>query len=124
MIKILMIVIRKVHPIFMNQYYCNQQDPSNAKPCEEQKSVVQISNVLFKNIKGSDTTKDVINLHCSKAFPCRDVILQNIDLKMKGGSGKKTMSSCENIMLTESTSNISSVVANKHDQVAEEMIDD
>jgi polygalacturonase len=92
-IKFLNMVMDKVkHPISIDQYYRSQQDPSNPRPCEEQKSAVPISNVLFKNIRGSGTTKDVISLHCSKAFPCRDV-----DLKMRGGGGgKKTMSSCEN----------------------------
>jgi polygalacturonase len=128
-IKFLNMVMDKVkHPIFIDQYYCNQQDPSNPKPCEEQKSAVQISNVLFKNIRGSGTTKDVISLHCSKASPCRDVVLQDVDLKMRSGGGKKTMSSCENVMLAESTGNVSPVpctsVAAKHDQVPEEMVDD
>jgi hypothetical protein len=85
-----MVMDKVKHPISIDQYYRSQQDPSNPRPCEEQKSAVPISNVLF--IRGSGTTKDVISLHCSKAFPCRDV-----DLKMRGGGGgKKTMSSCEN----------------------------
>jgi hypothetical protein len=45
-----------------------------------------------------------------------------------GGGGKKSMSSCENVMLTQSTSNVSPApctsVASNHDQVPEEMIDD
>ncbi|KAK3159991.1 hypothetical protein QOZ80_1BG0053880 [Eleusine coracana subsp. coracana] len=125
-IKFLNMVMDKVkHPIYIDQYYCNQFDPLKPKPCEEQKTAVQISNVLFKNIKGSGTTKDVISLHCSKSFPCQDVVLQDIDLKMKGGA-KKTMSSCENVMLKE-PSNVfpapCTSVASKNDHVPEDSSD-
>ncbi|KAK3159994.1 hypothetical protein QOZ80_1BG0053920 [Eleusine coracana subsp. coracana] len=96
-IKFLNMVMDKVkHPIYIDQYYCNQMDPTNPNPCEEQKSAVEISNVLFKNIKGTGTTKDVISIHCSKSFPCREVVLQEIDLKMKGKKNA-AMSSCDRI---------------------------
>ncbi|GJN06202.1 hypothetical protein PR202_ga23906 [Eleusine coracana subsp. coracana] len=125
-IKFLNLIMDKVkHLIYINQNYCKQFDPLKPKLYEEQKTAVQISNILFKNIKWSGTTKDVISLHCSKFFPCQDVVLQDIDLKMKGGA-KKTTSSCENIMLKQSR-NVSPTpcmsVATKNDHVPEDKTD-
>ncbi|KAL6622858.1 hypothetical protein ACP70R_032737 [Stipagrostis hirtigluma subsp. patula] len=107
-IKFLNLVMDNVkNPIIIDQNYCTMADPAHPKPCKEQKSAVQFSNILFKNIKGTSATKDAIKLHCSKAFPCRDVVLQDIDLKVKGGGEKNAATStCENAMLSKS-SNVS-----------------
>ncbi|KAL6643537.1 hypothetical protein ACP70R_018303 [Stipagrostis hirtigluma subsp. patula] len=108
-IKFLNLVMDNVkNPIIIDQNYCTMADPAHPKPCKEQKSAVQFSNILFKNIKGTSATEEAIKLHCSKAFPCRDVVLQDIDLKMKGGGDKKivTTSTCENAILSKS-SNVS-----------------
>jgi hypothetical protein len=64
------------NPIIIDQNYCDK-----AKPCGEQKPAVQVSNVVFKNIRGTTITKDAIKMNCSKNVPCQDITLQNIDLK-------------------------------------------
>uniref|UniRef100_A0A7N0VFW4 Uncharacterized protein n=1 Tax=Kalanchoe fedtschenkoi TaxID=63787 RepID=A0A7N0VFW4_KALFE len=43
-------------------------------------SKVKISNVSFKNIWGTTTTREAVNLICSKGFPCQNVEVGNIDL--------------------------------------------
>ena len=78
------------NPIIIDQHYCDK-----ATPCGEQRSAVQVGNVVFKNIRGTTVTKHAIKMNCSKNFPCQGIILQNIDLKMQGGKGH-TESTCQN----------------------------
>ncbi|KAG8061324.1 hypothetical protein GUJ93_ZPchr0003g18348 [Zizania palustris] len=84
------------NPIIIDQNYCD-----SAKPCktqvltEKMGSAVEVSNVVFKNIKGTTISKNAITLNCSKNFPCYDIALQDINLKMEGGSGG-TGSTCQN----------------------------
>jgi polygalacturonase len=78
------------NPIIIDQNYCDK-----ATPCGEQRSAVQVSNVVFKNIRGTTITKDAIKMNCSKNVPCQGITLQNINLKMQGGNGD-TQSTCEN----------------------------
>ncbi|KAL6636722.1 hypothetical protein ACP70R_024294 [Stipagrostis hirtigluma subsp. patula] len=86
-----MIMDNVKNPIIIDQNYCDK-----AKPCKEQGSAVVVSNVVFKNIRGTTITKDAIKLNCSKSAPCNGVTLQNIDLKMEGGKGP-TESNCQNV---------------------------
>ncbi|KAG6536989.1 polygalacturonase-like [Zingiber officinale] len=80
------IVMQNVkNPIIIDQNYCDSN-----KPCHEQGSAVEIGNVLYKNITGTSASEDAIALSCSKATPCHDIVLQDIDL------GHSTKSSCEN----------------------------
>ncbi|CAM0877107.1 unnamed protein product [Alopecurus aequalis] len=78
------------NPIIIDQNYCD-----SAKPCKNQESAVEVSNVVFKNIRGTTISKDAIKLNCSKDLPCSDIALENIDLKMEGGNGV-TESTCQN----------------------------
>ena len=85
-----MIMYNVKNPIIIDQNYCDK-----AKPCGEQKSAVQVSNVVFRNIRGTTITKDAIKMNCSKNVPCHGITLKNIDLKMKAGE-RNTESICEN----------------------------
>ncbi|XP_066383602.1 polygalacturonase-like [Miscanthus floridulus] len=91
-----MIMYNVKNPIIIDQNYCDK-----AKPCGEQRSAVQVSNVVFKNIRGTTITKDAIKMNCSKNFPCQGNTLQNIDLKMQGGMGN-TESTCQNAKWSKS----------------------
>ncbi|CAD6215080.1 unnamed protein product [Miscanthus lutarioriparius] len=85
-----MIMYNVKNPIIIDQNYCDK-----AKPCGEQKSAVQVSNVVFRNIRGTTITKDAIKMNCSKNVPCQGITLQNINLKMQGDKGN-TESTCQN----------------------------
>jgi len=85
-----MIMYNVKNPIIIDQNYCDK-----ARPCKEQRSAVQISNVVFKNVRGTTVTKDAIKMSCSENVPCQGITLQNIDLKMQGGKGH-TESTCQN----------------------------
>ncbi|XP_047086081.1 polygalacturonase-like [Lolium rigidum] len=85
-----MIMDNVQNPIIIDQNYCD-----SAKPCKSQESAVEVSNVVFKNIRGTTISKDAIKLSCSKNFPCSGIALQDIDLKLQGGKGD-TESTCQN----------------------------
>jgi polygalacturonase len=78
------------NPIIIDQNYCD-----SAKPCKKQESAVEVSNVVFKNIRGTTISKNAINLSCSNQASCTDIVLENIDLKMEGNKGE-TQSTCQN----------------------------
>ncbi|KAK6134467.1 hypothetical protein DH2020_031784 [Rehmannia glutinosa] len=47
---------------------------------ENGSSKIQISNITFRNIHGTCTTRDAVKLVCSKINPCHDIALENINL--------------------------------------------
>jgi len=56
---------------------------------------VQISNVLYKNIRGSSASEYGVSLNCSLEMRCRNVILQDIDLHSEGS--KPLQNFCFNV---------------------------
>ncbi|XP_047086286.1 polygalacturonase-like [Lolium rigidum] len=85
-----MIMDNVQNPIIIDQNYCD-----SVKPCKNQESAVEVSNVVFKNIRGTTISKDAIKLSCSKNLPCSGIALEDIDLKLQGGKGD-TESTCQN----------------------------
>ncbi|XP_027067420.2 polygalacturonase [Coffea arabica] len=81
------------NPIIIDQNYCDQ-----ATPCTQQHTAIQISNVLYQNIYGTSASAAAINLNCSKSFPCRGIVLQNVNLVREGGGAAKA--SCNNVNLS------------------------
>lgn len=47
---------------------------------EQPPSKVKLSNILYKNIKGTSFTKLAINLLCSSGNPCENIKMSDIDL--------------------------------------------
>eukprot|EP00253_Pinus_taeda_P010142 PITA_10142 len=76
------------NPIIIDQYYCPH--------CTAQESNmnVQISDVMYKNITGTSATKEVINLTCSKNFPCEGIKMENVKLNY-GNNGAQSV--CKNV---------------------------
>ncbi|KVH93151.1 hypothetical protein Ccrd_004794, partial [Cynara cardunculus var. scolymus] len=56
-----------------------------------------ISDVLFKGIRGTSMTKYAITILCSKELQCDKVVLQDIDLKYEGKEGPGAVSGCHNV---------------------------
>ncbi|XP_075668057.1 exopolygalacturonase-like [Castanea sativa] len=83
------------NPILIDQNYCPNNQCSNESP-----SKVKISNVSFKDIKGTSSTQEAVKLICSKSVPCQQVVVANIDLTYKG-DGSAT-STCVNVQPTVS----------------------
>ncbi|XP_042016075.1 exopolygalacturonase-like [Salvia splendens] len=77
------------NPIVFDQKYCPWNQCDLRRP-----SLIKISNVEIKNIRGTSTTPDVLSFMCSKAKPCDNIRIGLIDLKY---NGNKAITICENI---------------------------
>ncbi|XP_077212449.1 exopolygalacturonase-like [Tasmannia lanceolata] len=86
------IVMNNVYnPIIIDQEYCpysscNQESPSRVK----------ISGISFTNIRGVSASPVAVNLLCSKAVPCQNVQLSDINLAYNGQKGE-SRASCTNV---------------------------
>ncbi|RLM87661.1 polygalacturonase [Panicum miliaceum] len=82
-----MVMDRVRNPIIIDQNYCD-----SATPCEKQNSAVEVSNVLFKNIRGTSASTEAIKLSCrSTTVPCHGIALENVKLTLKGVCEKLRM---------------------------------
>ncbi|GMP67815.1 hypothetical protein CsSME_00027681 [Camellia sinensis var. sinensis] len=80
------------NPIIIDQQYCPRPN------CDENaQSEVQISNVTFKNIWGSSSSKVAVTLKCSRIVPCENITLVNINLSYDGPGGGPSSSFCSNV---------------------------
>jgi len=79
------------NPVLIDQSYCPWNQCKSQVP-----SKVKISNVSFKNIRGTASTKGAIKLFCSKALPCQNVKVSDIDIRYIGRDGPATFQ-CANI---------------------------
>ncbi|XP_041995184.1 exopolygalacturonase-like [Salvia splendens] len=75
-------MIAVANPILIDQVYC----PSGN--CLEAQSNVEIRDVVFKNIRGTSSSEVAVKLQCSRARPCRNVKLVDINLAYRGLRGK------------------------------------
>ncbi|KAA8517061.1 hypothetical protein F0562_017121 [Nyssa sinensis] len=81
------------NPIIIDQNYCDQDDP-----CKEQKSAVQVKNVVYRNITGTSASDMAIKIDCSKSFPCQGIVLQDINITRGEAT---TKASCNNVKMKE-----------------------
>jgi len=65
-----------------------------------QNSAVELSNVLYQNIKGTSASEVAIKLECSKAFPCKGIHLQDVKLTAEGNDN--TTAKCDNVKYSNS----------------------
>lgn len=64
---------------------------------DEQNSAVKVSNVVYKNIRGTSASDDAIKFDCSKSFPCQEVSLLGVHIVGQGD--EVATASCENVRL-------------------------
>ncbi|XP_074310429.1 exopolygalacturonase [Silene latifolia] len=79
------------NPIIINQAYCPFESCSSEAP-----SGVRLSDIYFKNIRGTSLSEVAVSLFCSKGFPCKNVFLQNVLLNLATGA-RRPISTCENV---------------------------
>nr|POE76517.1 exopolygalacturonase [Quercus suber] len=79
-----------------NSVLIDQNYSPNSQCSNESPSIVKISNVSFKKIRGTSSIKEAVNLICSKSVTCQQVVLSDIDLAYKEGRGSTT-STCANV---------------------------
>ncbi|KAF3789926.1 Polygalacturonase [Nymphaea thermarum] len=75
------------NPIIIDPHYC----PHN-EGCPTENSGVKISNVVYKNIKGTSATQVAVDFSCSASAPCQGISMTNVELTYQGQPVK---SSCE-----------------------------
>ncbi|KAG5402370.1 hypothetical protein BRARA_D02544 [Brassica rapa] len=75
------------NPIIIDQDYCDKSK------CTEQKSAVQIKNVVYRNISGTSASDIAITFNCSKNYPCQGIVLDKVNIK-----GGKASCSNANVM--------------------------
>jgi hypothetical protein len=65
-----------------------------------QDSAVQLSNILYQNIKGTSASEVAIKLECSQAVPCKGIHLQDVILTPEDSD--YTIAKCENVRYSKS----------------------
>ncbi|XP_062104831.1 exopolygalacturonase-like [Humulus lupulus] len=89
------IVMKNVgNPILIDQHYCPYNQCKDKIP-----SRIKISNVMFKNIRGTSTTQTAVKIACSAGVPCQNVAISNVNLKFNGVGGP-AVSECSNVKPT------------------------
>ncbi|PQM43241.1 exopolygalacturonase-like [Prunus yedoensis var. nudiflora] len=74
-----------LNPITIDQEYCPHP------PCSQQtSSSVQISDITYKNIWGRSSSEIAVSLVCSKSRPCKNVVLENINLAHSNPPGRSS----------------------------------
>ncbi|KAF8112919.1 hypothetical protein N665_0058s0020 [Sinapis alba] len=71
------------NPIIIDQNYGSRGGESR----------VAISDVLFKNVRGTTITKDFVQFMCSKTVPCKGVSVADVNLNFVGNKGGHESSS-------------------------------
>uniref|UniRef100_A0A199UA00 Polygalacturonase n=1 Tax=Manihot esculenta TaxID=3983 RepID=A0A199UA00_MANES len=86
------IVMQNVsNPFIIDQMYCPHKLCNRKKP-----SKVKISDVSFKNIRGSSRTPTTVQLTCSSSVPCKNIEHSNVNLQYTGYKGP-AKSICTNV---------------------------
>ncbi|XP_057517814.1 exopolygalacturonase [Amaranthus tricolor] len=86
------IVMKHVrNPIIIDQAYCPFDSCSS-----EVASRVKLSNIYFKDIRGTTPSEVAVTLSCSKKIPCKNIFLQNVHLNLTSGE-RLPISTCENV---------------------------
>ncbi|KAM6570410.1 hypothetical protein CsatB_018395 [Cannabis sativa] len=66
------------NPIIIDQNYCDRR----RMVCKQEESTVQVSDVLYQNIKGTSATQVAIMFDCSQSHECENIILQDVELQL------------------------------------------
>nr|GMD67501.1 polygalacturonase QRT2-like [Ipomoea batatas] len=62
------------NPIIIDQFYCD--NPRDNRQVE----AVRVSNVIYRNIRGTSARELAIRFECSKTVPCKGILLENVNL--------------------------------------------
>ncbi|KAL6529751.1 hypothetical protein OROGR_015374 [Orobanche gracilis] len=82
------------NPVIIDQEYCPWNLCSKDTP-----SLIQISDVTVKNVKGTSNTAEAVTFACSSSHPCKNVEVGDIDIKPVETTGNIT-TICYNVRPT------------------------
>ena len=80
------------NPVIIDQVYCPSNECNARLP-----SKVKISNVSFKNIRGTSATPVAVKLECSSGIPCQGVEVADIGLTYTGKEAPAALSVCNHV---------------------------
>ncbi|KAJ8547022.1 hypothetical protein K7X08_010608 [Anisodus acutangulus] len=81
------------NPIIIDQFYCDSQ-----KPCQNQTSAVEISEVLYRNVTGTTKSQKAMKFACSDTVPCSHITLDNVNLEARDGTAEVYCNSATGII--------------------------
>ncbi|KZV54244.1 putative polygalacturonase-like [Dorcoceras hygrometricum] len=76
--------------IVIDQFYCDHEQ------CGISDSAVQISNVTYRQVLGTSKGQTAVKLFCSKAVPCKNIVVEDIEL-VSSNDDKKATFECNNV---------------------------
>ncbi|CAB4291040.1 unnamed protein product [Prunus armeniaca] len=79
------------NPIIIDQLYCPFTSCTSKAP-----SRVKLSDIYFKNIRGTSSSEVAVALECSEGIPCQNIYLEDVHLDLSSGE-KQATSSCSNV---------------------------
>lgn len=79
------------NPIIIDQLYCPFLSCASKAP-----SKVKLSDIYFKNIRGTSSSEVAVALECSKGIPCQNIYLEDVHLDLSSGK-KEATSTCSNV---------------------------
>ncbi|KAL3714638.1 hypothetical protein ACJRO7_006528 [Eucalyptus globulus] len=80
-----------LNPVILDQGYCPFNQCKAGVP-----SLIKISKVSFKKIRGTSASQVAVKVLCSQSVPCQEVEIADIDLVYNGPEGPAT-SECANV---------------------------
>jgi len=58
---------------------------------------VQLSNIVYQNVRGTSASEVAVKFDCSKTFPCKGIYLQDVILTPQDHGDSKTIATCQNV---------------------------
>ncbi|GFP88989.1 probable polygalacturonase at3g15720, partial [Phtheirospermum japonicum] len=80
------------NPVIIDQFYCPHMI------CANQTSAVEVSNVTFRGLRGTYSSKEAaVNLRCSDTVPCTHIVLDDLHIESTDAQKTKAVESyCNN----------------------------
>lgn len=75
------------HPVIIDQQY--------EALCDSAKKAVKVSDVTYRNVTGTSTREDAIQLNCDRTVGCSDIVIDHVNITFVA-AGKETNASCSN----------------------------